>query len=173
MKKLELRRALWFEPDDLRSFGHCSRIVQMGYAKEDWDGKPIIAILNSWSDINPCHAHFKDRVEQVKRGVLQAGGFPIEWPTLSLAEQFVKLTTMLYRNMLAMEVEALLRSHPVDDVELARRRTQWIKSEPHFQRGYGWMFARHISEANEGCDFDYLESGLAPTRVNPQFCKRN
>ncbi|MCP4185036.1 MAG: dihydroxy-acid dehydratase [Hyphomicrobiales bacterium] len=118
MTKPELRSARWFEPDDLRSFGHRSRIMQMGYAKEDWDGKPIIAILNSWSDINPCHAHFKERVEQVKRGVLQAGGFPIELPTLSLAEQFVKPTTMLYRNMLAMEVEELLRSHPADGAVL-------------------------------------------------------
>ena len=118
MTKLKLRSARWFEPDDLRSFGHRSRIMQMGYAKEDWAGKPIIAVINTWSDINPCHAHFKDRVEQVKRGVLQAGGFPVELPALSLAEQFVKPSTMLYRNMLAMEVEELLRSHPVDGAVL-------------------------------------------------------
>ena len=114
----ELRSARWFAPDDLRSFGHRSRIMQMGYAPEDWAGKPVIAIINTWSDINPCHAHFKQRVEDVKRGVLQAGGFPIELPALSLAENFVKPTTMLYRNMLAMEVEELLRSHPVDGVVL-------------------------------------------------------
>ncbi len=118
MTKIPLRSARWFEPDDLRAFGHRSRIMQMGYAKEDWAGKPVIAILNTWSDINPCHAHFRDRVEQVKRGVLQAGGFPIELPALSLAEPFVKPSTMLYRNMLAMEVEELLRSHPVDGVVL-------------------------------------------------------
>ncbi|MCP4995614.1 MAG: dihydroxy-acid dehydratase, partial [Gammaproteobacteria bacterium] len=68
MTKIPLRSARWFEPDDLRAFGHRSRIMQMGYAKEDWAGKPVIAILNTWSDINPCHAHFRDRVEQVKRG---------------------------------------------------------------------------------------------------------
>jgi dihydroxy-acid dehydratase len=90
----------------------------MGYNEKDWVGKPVIAILNTWSDINPCHAHFKHRVEDVKRGVFQAGGFPIELPALSLSENFVKPTTMLYRNMLAMEAEELLRSHPVDGAVL-------------------------------------------------------
>jgi dihydroxy-acid dehydratase len=92
--------------------------MQMGYAPRDWVGRPVIAILNTWSDINPCHAHFKVRIDDVKRGVLQAGGFPIELPGISLAEQYVKPTTMLYRNMLAMDVEELLRSHPVDGVVL-------------------------------------------------------
>ncbi|WP_454724911.1 MULTISPECIES: L-arabinonate dehydratase [Cupriavidus] len=114
----ELRSARWFAPDNLRGFGHRSRIMQMGYAPADWAGKPVIAIINTWSDINPCHAHFKTRVEDVKRGVLQAGGFPLELPALSLSENFVKPTTMLYRNMLAMETEELIRSHPVDGVVL-------------------------------------------------------
>ena len=92
--------------------------MQMGYAPEDWVGRPVIAILNTWSDINPCHAHFKQRVEDVKRGVFQAGGFPVELPAISLAENFVKPTTMLYRNMLAMDTEELIRSHPVDGVVL-------------------------------------------------------
>ncbi|MFJ4291053.1 L-arabinonate dehydratase [Cupriavidus sp. NPDC089707] len=119
MKKAEdLRSARWFAPDNLRGFGHRSRIMQMGYAPADWAGKPIVAIINTWSDINPCHAHFKTRVEDVKRGVLQAGGFPLELPALSLSENFVKPTTMLYRNMLAMETEELIRSHPVDGVVL-------------------------------------------------------
>jgi dihydroxy-acid dehydratase len=113
-----LRSARWFAPDDLRGFGHRSRMMQMGYAPRDWVGRPVIAILNTWSDINPCHAHFKLRVDDVKRGVLQAGGFPVELPGISLAEQYVKPTTMLYRNMLAMDVEELLRSHPVDGVIL-------------------------------------------------------
>ena len=113
-----LRSARWFAPDDLRGFGHRSRLMQMGYAKEDWAGKPCIAIINTWSGINPCHAHFRERAEDVKRGILQAGGFPIELPALSLAENFVKPTTMLYRNMLAMEVEELIRSHPVDGAVL-------------------------------------------------------
>lgn len=114
----QLRSARWFAPDDLRSFGHRSRIMQMGYASVEWTGKPLIAIINTWSDINPCHAHFKHRVEDVKRGVLQAGGLPIELPAISVSESFVKPTTMLYRNMLAMETEELIRSHPVDGVVL-------------------------------------------------------
>jgi dihydroxy-acid dehydratase len=113
-----LRSSRWFAPDDLRAFGHRSRAMQMGYDKEDWDGKPIIAILNTWSDAQPCHAHFKHRVEDVKRGVLQAGGFPLELPALSLSESLLKPTTMLYRNMLAMEVEELLRGHPIDGTVL-------------------------------------------------------
>jgi dihydroxy-acid dehydratase len=115
---MTLRSARWFDTDDLRGFGHRSRLMQMGYGLEDWDGRPVIAILNTWSDINPCHAHFRHRVEDVKRGVLQAGGFPIELPALSLSENFVKPTTMLYRNLLAMETEELLRSHPVDGAVL-------------------------------------------------------
>ncbi len=114
----ELRSARWFGPDDLRSFGHRSRAMQMGYSAGEWEGKPVIGILNTWSDINPCHTHFKQRVEDVKRGVFQAGGFPIELPAISLAENFVKPTTMLYRNLLAMDVEELIRSHPVDGVVL-------------------------------------------------------
>ncbi len=117
-KPSELRSARWFAPDDLRSSGHRSRAMQMGYAPEEWVDKPVIAILNTWSDANPCHAHFKHRVEDVKRGILQAGGFPLELPALSLSESYVKPTTMLYRNMLAMEAEELLRSYPVDGAVL-------------------------------------------------------
>jgi dihydroxy-acid dehydratase len=114
----ELRSARWFAPDDLRTSGHRQRAMQMGYDPQEWQGRPIIAILNTWSDIQPCHAHFKHRVEDIKRGILQAGGFPLELPVMSLAEIFVKPTTMLYRNMLAMDAEELLRSHPVDGVVL-------------------------------------------------------
>jgi dihydroxy-acid dehydratase len=114
----DLRSARWFAPDDFRSFGHRSRVMQMGYAPADWAGKPVIAIVNTWSDANQCHAHFKQRVDDVKRGVLQAGGFPLELPAISLSESLVKPTTMLYRNFLAMETEELLRSHPVDGAVL-------------------------------------------------------
>lgn len=114
----QLRSARWFAPDDLRSFGHRSRAMQMGYAPPDWAGKPVIAIVNTWSDINPCHTHFKQRVEDVKRGIFQAGGFPLELPAISLAEAFVRPTTMLYRNLLAMETEELIRSHPIDGAVL-------------------------------------------------------
>jgi len=114
----DLRSARWFGPADLRSFGHRSRAMQMGYAPEEWTGKPVIAILNTWSDLQPCHAHFKTRVEDVKRGVLMAGGFPVELPALSLSESYLKPTSMLYRNMLAMDAEELLRAHPIDGVVL-------------------------------------------------------
>ncbi len=114
----DFRSARWFAPDDLRAFGHRSRAMQMGYDHVDWAGKPVIAILNTWSDTNTCHTHFKQRVEEVKRGVLQAGGFPLELPAISLSESFVKPTTMMYRNLLAIEAEELLRSHPVDGAVL-------------------------------------------------------
>ncbi|MET0605722.1 MAG: L-arabinonate dehydratase [Beijerinckiaceae bacterium] len=117
-KAADLRSARWFAPDDLRSFGHRSRAMQMGYDPQDWGGKPVIAILNTWSDAQPCHTHFKSRVEDVKRGVLQAGGFPLELPALSLSESLLKPTTMLYRNLLAMDAEELIRGHPVDGVVL-------------------------------------------------------
>jgi dihydroxy-acid dehydratase len=114
----ELRSHRWLGVQDLRSFGHRSRLRQFGYDKADWAGKPVIAIINTWSDINACHAHLRARAEDVKRGILQAGGFPVELPAMSLAEPFVKPTTMLYRNFLAMETEELLRSHPIDGAVL-------------------------------------------------------
>jgi len=118
LKPEDLRSHRWFGPDDLRSFTHRSRVMQMGYGPEDWEGKPVIAIINTWSDINQCHAHFKQRVEDVKRGILQAGGLPLELPAMSLSEPIVKPSTMLYRNFLAIETEELLRQHPVDGAVL-------------------------------------------------------
>jgi dihydroxy-acid dehydratase len=114
----DLRSQRWFAPQDLRSFGHRSRMLQMGYSTADFIGKPVVGIINTWSDLQQCHQHFKARVEEVKRGVWQAGGFPVELPALSLSESFVKPTTMLYRNLLALEVEELLRQHPVDGAVL-------------------------------------------------------
>ena len=114
----ELRSYRWFGVNDLRSFGHRSRTAQMGYDRSDYAGKPVIAIINTWSDINTCHTHFKQRVEEIKRGVWQAGGFPVEMPAMSLAEVMQKPTTMMYRNFLAMETEELLRSYPADGAVL-------------------------------------------------------
>ncbi len=118
MTERKLRSDRWFAPDDLRSFGHRSRMMQLGYAEEDFVGKPVIGILNTWSELNTCHSHFPERVKDVKRGVLQAGGFPVEMPSLSVDESFTKPTSMLYRNMLAMETEEMIRSHPLDGVVL-------------------------------------------------------
>ena len=114
----QLRSHRWLGVNDLRSFGHRSRLRQFGYDKPDWDGKPVIGIINTWSDLNACHAHLRSRAEDVKREVWQAGGFPVELPAMSLSEPFVKPTTMLYRNFLAMETEELLRSHPIDGAVL-------------------------------------------------------
>ncbi len=114
----QLRSHRWYGSNDMRQFGHHSRTAQMGYSRADYLGKPIIAIINTWSDINACHSHFRQRAEEVKRGVLQAGGFPLEMPAIALAEVFQKPTTMMYRNLLAMETEELLRSYPVDGAVL-------------------------------------------------------
>ncbi len=113
-----LRSHRWYGAPGMRTFGHRSRTAQMGYRADDYAGKPVIAILNTWSDINPCHAHFKQRVEEVKRGIWSAGGFPVELPVMTLAEVFQKPTTMLYRNFLAMETEEVLRSYPADGAVL-------------------------------------------------------
>jgi len=110
----ELRSHRWFGVDSMRAFGHRSRAYEMGYTREDFAGKPVIGIVNTWSETNTCHSHMRQRAEEVKRGVWQAGGFPVELPAMSVGEQMTKPTSMLYRNFLAMETEELLRSQPVD-----------------------------------------------------------
>jgi dihydroxy-acid dehydratase len=114
----QLRSHRWFGPDSLRAFGHRSRIKQIGYSAEDFQGRPVIAVLNTWSGIACCHSHFRDRAEQVRNGVWAAGGFPLEIPVLSLAEPFQKPSAMMYRNLLAMETEEVLRSYPIDGAVL-------------------------------------------------------
>ncbi|PJE98590.1 dihydroxy-acid dehydratase [Streptomyces carminius] len=114
----ELRSHRWYGTGGLRSFSHRARTRQLGYLPEEHLGKPVIAILNTWSDINPCHQHLRERAEAVKRGVWQAGGFPLEFPVATLSETFQKPTPMLYRNLLSLETEELLRSYPVDGAVL-------------------------------------------------------
>ena len=114
----DLRSRRWLGVDDLRAFGHRARLRQGGFDAADWQGKPVIGIINTWSDINFCHTHLRSRAEDVKRGIWEAGGFPVELPAMSLSEPFVKPSTMLYRNLLAMETEELLRSHPIDGAVL-------------------------------------------------------
>src|SRR4030095_6343906 len=120
MKKTpdQLRSQRWFGTNDLRSFGHRSRAKQMGYALEDFQGKPVIGIINTWSDLTTCHSHFRTRAEEVKRGVWQAGGFPVELPAMPVNETFMKPSPMMFRNFLAMETEELIRSQPIDGVVL-------------------------------------------------------
>ncbi|PZU83130.1 MAG: dihydroxy-acid dehydratase, partial [Chelatococcus sp.] len=113
-----LRSKRWFGASDLRSFGHRSRALQMGFAHDEFMGKPVIGIINTWSEINPCHTHLRDRADAVKRAVWAAGGFPVEIPVMSVSEQYQKPTTMLYRNFLAMETEESIRSHPLDGAVL-------------------------------------------------------
>nr|MCH9844171.1 dihydroxy-acid dehydratase [Alphaproteobacteria bacterium]MCH9852791.1 dihydroxy-acid dehydratase [Alphaproteobacteria bacterium] len=113
-KPEDLRSYRWFGRDDLRSFGHRSRVKQMGFWDEEFTGKPIIGIINTWNDFNTCHSHFPERVKDIKRGITANGGFAVELPALSLGEQLMKPSAMLYRNLLAMEVEELLRAYPID-----------------------------------------------------------
>jgi dihydroxy-acid dehydratase len=110
----QLRSYRWFGRDELRSFGHRSRAKQAGFDAPDYFGKPVIGIFNTWSDLNSCHMHLKLTAEAAKRGILQAGGWPLEVPVMSVGEMFTKPTSMLYRNFLAMETEEMLRSNPID-----------------------------------------------------------
>jgi len=114
----DLRSYRWFGPDTMSGFSHRSRMLQLGHRKEDFVGKPVIAIVNTWSEINPCHAHLRERAEAVKRGVRQAGGFPVEIPAFSITETYMKPSPMLYRNLLAMDTEESLLSLPIDGAVL-------------------------------------------------------
>src|SRR5215813_9890283 len=118
LKPEDLRSHKWFGGGDLSAQGHRSRALQMGYTRADFGGKPVIGIINTWSDLLPCHAHFRTRAEEIKRGVWQAGGFPVELPVMAVSETFQKPSSMLYRNFLAMETEEMLRSHPIDGAVL-------------------------------------------------------
>ena len=113
-----LRSQRWLAKDDMRSFAHRQRLQQRGLRREEFLGRPVIAIINTWSDLSPCHAHLRERAASVRQGILLAGAFPVELPAMSLGEVMVKPTTMLYRNLLAMETEELLRSHPIDGAVL-------------------------------------------------------
>ncbi|WP_233238025.1 L-arabinonate dehydratase [Bordetella sp. LUAb4] len=114
----DLRSQKWFATDNIRGFAHRQRMQQQGLSRDEFMGRPVIGILNTWSDLSPCHAHLRERAAAVKRGVLQAGGYPMELPAMSLGEVMVKPTTMMYRNLLAMEAEELLRSLPLDGAVL-------------------------------------------------------
>src|SRR2546426_6129040 len=110
----QLRSHRWYGVGDRKTFDHRSRTAQMGYDKSDYAGKPVIAIINTWSDINPCHAHFRARAEEGKRGVWQAGRVPIETAPIALAEPFQKPSTMMYRHFLAMGTAEPRAPDPAD-----------------------------------------------------------
>ncbi len=114
----DLRSQRWFASDDIRGFAHRQRMQQQGLVREEFMGRPVIGIINTWSELSPCHAHLRERAAAVKRGILQAGGYPFELPAMSLGEVLVKPTTMIYRNFLSMETEELLRSLPLDGAVL-------------------------------------------------------
>ncbi len=117
-EKFERRSQYWFGLKDKGGYIHRERLRNQGYAPDVFDGRPVIGIANTWSELNPCNGSLNDVAEAVKRGVWEAGGFPLEFPAMSLSESLQRPTTMLYRNMLAMEVEELIRSHPLDGVVL-------------------------------------------------------
>jgi L-arabonate dehydrase len=112
------RSAEWFERRDLDGFLHRSWLKSSGVSDETFRGRPLIGICNSWSELVNCNVHLRGLAESVKRGVLQAGGFPLEFPVLSLGESLMKPTTMLYRNLMAMDVEESIRAYPLDGVVL-------------------------------------------------------
>ena len=117
-KETEYRSSNWFEVDGLDGFLHRSWMKSEGFSDETIQRRPLIGICNSWSELVNCNSHLRELAVAVKRGVLQAGGFPLEFPVLSLGEALMKPTTMLYRNLMAMDVEESIRSYPLDGVIL-------------------------------------------------------
>jgi len=113
-----LRSASWFAAGGRAGMIYRSWLRSEGFPPEVFDGRPVIGIANSWSELTPCNAHLRGVAEAVKRGVWQAGGFPLEFPTMSLGEPLMRPTAMLFRNLMAMEVEELLRANPLDGVVL-------------------------------------------------------
>ncbi|MCG5219282.1 IlvD/Edd family dehydratase [Streptosporangium sp. KLBMP 9127] len=112
------RSAAWFGLDGKLGFVHRSKMYNQGYSSSMFDGRPVIGICNSWSDLAPCNAHLRQVAESVKRGVLMAGGMPLEFPTMSLGETLMRPSAMLFRNLMAMDVEESLRANPLDGVVL-------------------------------------------------------
>jgi len=112
------RSAAWFSAEGRNGFIHRSWMRNQGFLPDAFDGRPVIGIANSWSELTPCNAHLRRVAEAVKRGVWEAGGFPLEFPTMSLGESVMRPTTMLFRNLMAMEVEESIRANPLDGVVL-------------------------------------------------------
>jgi len=116
--KKKLRSQSWFGPTDFHGFLHRGWMKNQGHPQDMFEGKPVIGICNTWSELTPCNAHFRELAEWVKRGVLEAGGFPLEFPVMSLGETNIRPTAMLYRNLASMDVEESIRANPMDGVVL-------------------------------------------------------
>ena len=114
----KLRSESWFGSHDRDALVHRSWMKNQGFPHDLFDGRPVIGICNTWSEVTPCNAHFRELAEHVKHGVLDAGGFPLEFPVMSLGEPVMRPTTMLFRNLVAMDVEESIRANPFDGVVL-------------------------------------------------------
>src|ERR1700680_3209330 len=112
------RSAAWFGKLDKDGFAHRSWMRNQGLPGDVFDGRPVIGICNTWSELTPCNAHFRELADHVKRGVWQAGGFPLEFPVTSLGEALMRPTAMLFRNLASMDVEESIRANPLDGVVL-------------------------------------------------------
>src|SRR6187455_526887 len=118
LKKRKRRSQGWFGREGKDGFLHRSWIKNQGYPDDMFDGRPVIGICNTWSELTPCNGHFREIAEFVKRGVYEAGGFPLEFPVMSLGEPLMRPTTMLFRNLVSMDVEETIRANPLDGVVL-------------------------------------------------------
>src|SRR4028119_1408282 len=118
MKEQKLRSHDWFGRNGKDGFIYRAWMKKMGVQAHEFDGRPVIGICNTWSELTPCNSHFRDLAEHVKRGVYEAGGFPVEFPVLSLGETLMKPTAMLFRNLASMDTEESIRANPIDGVIL-------------------------------------------------------
>jgi dihydroxy-acid dehydratase len=118
MNKKMLRSQAWFARQDKMGFYYRSWLKNRGFPQDQFDGRPVIGICNTWSELTPCNSHFRTIAEHVRWGVLEAGGFPLEFPVMSLGETMLRPTAMLYRNLASMDVEESIRANPLDGVVL-------------------------------------------------------
>src|SRR3954447_19972622 len=118
MKDAQLRSSNWFGRKGKDGFIYRAWMKNQGIPDYEFNNKPVIGICNTWSELTPCNAHFRELAESVKRGVYEAGGFPLEFPVMSLGETLMKPTAMLYRNLMSMDVEESIRANPLDAVVL-------------------------------------------------------
>ena len=119
--KDKLRSQGWFGKTGKDGFIYRAWMKNQGIPDYEFRGKPVIGICNTWSELTPCNAHFRELAESVKRGISEAGGFPVEFPVMSLGETLIKPTAMLYRNLASMDVEESIRANPVDGCSAALR----------------------------------------------------